>query len=251
MLSKLALMVSAGRNAVTSTSSAEDVANRLRVLGAIEPLEGAAAGIRLRVRGGVEARFERRGQRVDRGRGPDVRRPAAASCRRAASRSSSRRRRPGPRLSPGRTSRDSARPSSCPRHGRSGSTCSMTARASGAERTAAGECAGEGRKGVEGDAARPLCVAATATTAVTAATPKRVTTGLCMRETGPPGGKDASESIRSAGGKRLHEAAGSALRFRRGQQSLYLLDCVVDLHVELALPQFDGRCAGRPPRCRC
>jgi hypothetical protein len=39
-----------------------------------------------------------------------------------------------------------------------------------------------------GDSARPGTVAAMATAAVTAAAPKRVTTGLCMRETGPPGG---------------------------------------------------------------
>src|SRR4029079_9914933 len=72
----------------------------------------------------------------------------------------------------------------------------------------------------KGDSARPGTVAAMATAAgpagapergagpamaaaaVTAASPKRVTTGLCMRETGLPGGvRKASESIRSSRGK--------------------------------------------------
>src|SRR6185436_20031559 len=139
----------------------------------------------------------------------------------------------------------------------------MTARASVADNAGLALWAGDRRGAADvpdvdawlenGDSARPGTLAAMAT----AAAPIGVTTGLCMRETGPPGrtesfGKytvSAWQTLTRNLSRHSREATAdvsSALRFRPAQQRLYLLDCVVDLHFELALPQLGGRGARIP-----
>src|SRR4029078_9121995 len=98
----------------------------------------------------------------------------------------------------------------------------MTARASVADNAGLALWAGDRRGAADvpdvdewlenGDSAPRGTVAAMATAAVTAAAPKRVTTGLCMRETGPPGRTESFGKYTVSAWQTLTRNAGSTLR---------------------------------------